>query len=202
MQLLLKKTTRPMNKLTTTLFFICVMAFGSAQSQIVPRMGIKAGLNSANISGIEATGINNFHAGIFLNMKLVFVGLQAEALYSRMGAELQSGTIGNDYLQFPIVAKLFIIPGLLNLQGGVQYSLLVNSVFAGNDIKTSFSNGDWGVPIGLELELLNRLQVTGRYIFGLSDIKGADASNIPGVGSEQLNNQLFQLSLGWKFGGK
>jgi len=191
-----------MNKLRVLLFFICAFLYASSNAQLIPRMGIKAGLNSANISGIETSSINDFHAGIFLNMKIVFVGLQAEALYSRMGADLQSGTISNDYLQFPVVAKLFIIPGLLNIQGGVQYSVLVNSVFAGNDIKTSFSNGDWGVPLGLELEVFNRLQITGRYIFGLSDIKGADANNIPGVGNDELTNQLFQLSLGWKFGGK
>ena len=184
------------------LVILLLVASSTSFSQIIPRMGIKGGLNSANISGINGSNIRDFHAGAFMNMKLVFLGIQLEALYSRMGSDISGERIQNDYIQFPLVGKLFIIPGLLNIQGGVQYSLLVNSVFAGTDIKTAFSGGDWGVPVGLELEVLNRLQITGRYIFGLSDIKGADVGSIPGAGNDELNNKLFQLSLGWKFGGK
>ena len=191
-----------MDRLRILLIAFLLVGTLGANGQIIPRMGIKGGLNSANISGISGSNIQDFHVGAFMNMKLVFLGIQLEALYSRMGSEVSGERIKNDYLQFPLVGKIFIIPGLLNLQGGIQYSLLVNSVFAGTDIKTAFSGGDWGVPLGLEVELLNRLQVTARYIFGLSDIKGVDSGNIPGVGNDQLTNELFQLSLGWKFGGK
>ena len=198
----LKVRTMKTTKFFLVAFLLVVVSI--AHGQIMPRLGVKAGMNTATIKGIaNADNLRNFHAGGFLSMKIIVVGLQGEALFSRVGATLENGqTVQQDYLQFPVVAKLYLIPGLLNLQGGIQYSVLLNANYESGDVSANFKNGDLAVPLGLELEILNRLQLTGRYIFGVSDIKSAEPSNIPGVGSDPLKSQLVQVSLGWKFGGK
>ena len=160
--------------------------------------GVKAGVNFANIS--DATGLDfesktGFVGGIFVGGKFNDrFGIQADLLYSQQGAKFDIGEFNLDYVNVPIVAKIYIAQGF-HAQVGPQFGVIVNddaqtvigeviNDIAVNDFDVSGVVGlGYDVPLGLRIE--------GRYNFGLSDVP--DESGTSG------KNSVVTLSLGYSF---
>lgn len=171
-----------------------------------PGLGIKGGANfatqDANLLGvdIETSNITGFVGGVYVNW---FFGdkfaLQPEFLYSRKGSVsdlLQITSADNSdnkftYFDIPVLFRWQVIK-FLNIHAGPQFSILTKAEadFGDTvvDIKENLKNSDVGLIVGAEANLPLRLNLTARYIFGLTDV-----SNIENI---EIKNSTFQLTLG------
>ena len=153
---------------------LALMTITTTQAQGLD-LGIKAGVNFATLT--DASGLDNrtgFVAGAFVGGKLGDrFGIQADLLYSQQGAEFDAGEFNLDYVNVPIVAKIYLTDKF-NLQAGPQFGVLVNDeaqTVIGeviNDIGTNEFDISGVVGIGFDVPLGLRLE--GRYNFGLTDV--------------------------------
>lgn len=168
------------------------------EAQII-RFGLKGGANFSNftggVSGIDYNSKTNWHGGAVVQIQLTpALELQPELLFSSQGAEVEGlGDINMDYVALPILMKFTVLPSVLTLDAGPQFSFLMddsteawNELWNGNTDPESF---DFGLAAGLTAELSHNLWIQGRYVWGLTEI------------SEQaeVKNSTFQLSLVYMF---
>jgi len=198
-----------MKKQIVLVLFLSVLASTAsfAQSGFL-RLGVKAG---ANLNKISGEGYNegfkfNYHLGAFaqLNFTQGF-GIQPELIFSQSTAK--SGDQFSDiypngenlkniklnYLSIPVLANIGLGGKNLKLQVGPQYSIAVSkdkSLFQNG--KDAFKSGDFAAVAGLWLQLPLGINVSGRYVIGLSDI-----NDLPD--SKKWTNQAIQLGVGFTF---
>jgi len=163
-----------------------VLVSGQSLGQI--RAGIKAGVNSSSISGIDIVGVSNvtrytgWNAGIFVGFKLPVISIQADVLYSLEGVKYTQDltplpgstevTQELTYINIPVVAKISLIP-VLNIQAGLQYGILtkaeVETDLGTTDVKDNLNGGNTSIVLGLGLDV-SKLMVELRYNIGLTDL--------------------------------
>jgi len=83
-----------MKKLLFALSFIFLISHFQTSAQLVG-LGVKAGYNSASISGYkkingidEVSTLHSWHAGAFVEFNLVLIALHADLIYSNQGIEV------------------------------------------------------------------------------------------------------------------
>jgi hypothetical protein len=186
-------------------FLSAIVSFGQAEVAI----GIKGGLNFANINGDQSLGATynsrtGYHFGAYTLFKFGMVGIQPEVLFSKQGTKYTVNT-GNvdanfNYINIPVLLKLYTVAGL-NLQVGPQIGFVT-----GGDVKSTLSNGtsstqnakdlvngsDWSIAMGLGWDIPFGLSLAARYNLGVSN------NNINYSGSTStFKNQVFQVSVGF-----
>lgn len=131
--------------------------------------------------------------------------LSAGLVVSNQGAKYDEGTIDLDYANVPIMANVYVLPGLA-LKAGVQpgfktkakaktddgsYDLdefyKLYNMIAGDDMEVR--KVDFSIPVGISYEYRNFV-LDARYNWGL--VKIVNVSDAP-------YNRVFQLTLGYKF---
>ncbi|WP_432410409.1 porin family protein [Rasiella sp. SM2506] len=181
--------------------FILALITTGASAQGVD-FGIKAGVNFANISdakqgatNLDFSGRTGVVVGAFVGAKLNDrFGIQADLLYSQQGAEFDGGEFNLDYVNVPIVAKVYFFKGL-HLQAGPQFGVVVNdeaqSVLGEviNDI--AVKDFDFSGVVGLGYDVPLGLRLEARYNFGLSDIQEDQGPS--------GKNSVVTLSVGYSF---
>jgi Outer membrane protein beta-barrel domain len=183
------------------------------------QLGIKAGLNFANVS--NASTINNssrtgFHAGIFLAPPSMGVlSSRTELIFSRQGynykTNTNTGNINLDYIILPQYMAINITK-FFQLQLGGQMAILlnakadssVNNESAGpySKVMDYYNRFDYGYGGGIEVHPVLGLIVGARVNISLGNIykniaSGASPSFIPKV---DVKNNVFQIYAGWRFG--
>lgn len=174
-----------------------------------PSFGVKGGVNFTHISGADefsdTKSRTSFHVGVVGELPLTdMFSLQAEALYSGQGydATLDLGLLGNrdyemqlDYIQVPILAKVYLTRGL-SVEAGPQFSFLINEEVdfrpeddAGDIDMDDAKSFDFGIAAGLTFQTEMGLFATGRYSYGLTDI----------YDNVDARNTVFQIGIGYKF---
>lgn len=201
-----------MKKLLFALGFTLVSITAFSQAEIA--IGLKGGINLASID-TESVGANynnrtGFHAGAYGLIKLTKFAIQPEVLYSVQGSSIDLSGISDDlsqdliYLNIPIMLKFYTVAGI-NLQAGPQFGMLVNAEqeianfdIEGNytgkstqDVADNLKNSDLSIALGAGWDAPFGLNVTARYVLGLSDIN--DVS-----GAEEQSTRTFQISLGYR----
>ena len=178
----------------------------SNKDSMAMSFGVKGGVNFATVSGSDIDtpeSRTSFHVGVVGEFPLAdILSLQVEALYSGQGFEYEfEGSDGDkaemqlDYINVPVLAKVYIIKGL-SIEAGPQFSFLVNEEA---DLNPNSDDGDFdmdeaetfefGVAAGLTFQTEMGLFATGRYNVGLTEIyQDVDAKN-----------SVFQLGIGYKF---
>ncbi|NND62409.1 MAG: PorT family protein [Flavobacteriaceae bacterium] len=165
--------------------------------------GIKAGVNFASIA--DATGFDNrtgFVAGVFVGGKLNDkVGLQADLLYSQQGAEFDGGEFNLDYVNVPVVIKIFLSE-TFHVHGGPQFGFVANDELksdvgaVADGFKTN--NFDLSGVIGIGADLPMGLRFDGRYNFGFT--KTNEELKVLGeTAVEEGRNSVVTLSIGYAF---
>ncbi|EMR00673.1 porin family protein [Cesiribacter andamanensis] len=163
-------------------------------------VGLKAGLNLANIgggdlsSGKTRTGI---HAGLMGAFGLApGVFLQPELQFSMQGEGVRDTDeeLHLTYIHIPVMAKV-MLGEVFNLQFGPYGSFRVGDVKGGDaTLRESWNSFDAGVGLGLGVGDASGFTVDARYLYGLTSVN--DAQKFEGAG-----NRLLQLSVGYFFGG-
>jgi len=170
--------------------------------------GFKAGLNFANQNfesdgfSINPDGRTSFHAGFFATINMGTFGIQPELIYNSVGSKFDLGSSGEqitkiDYLTIPVMVR-FNFAKIVNIHAGPNFGFLLSAKneFDGDteDIKDDLKGMDIGIGAGLGLDLPMGLTAGLRYNIGVSNILDDPDGTI--------KNNVFQLSVGYKFFGK
>jgi hypothetical protein len=216
------KTLSTMKFFLTFFAAFLVFSFSTAIAQddrlVVPNtgFGVRAGVNIANfINGGTASNWN--HDFIVAPMGGVYYRLgigdrftvQPELLYSQKGANFTPGVPGETrefsdrlhYLQLPVYAQYWFLRGF-NLHIGPYASFLLGAGEDGRQgtgLEQDYRTWDFGGSAGLGYEFPFGLNIRGNYNIGVINVAGDRNNLINPNQSQPLNNQFFQVSLGWTF---
>jgi len=186
--------------LLLALLFVAAANVSNAQF----RVGIKGGYNGATLAGLadqqgikDVKTLSGYHAGLYGELKLSFLSIQAEAIYSTQGAQVVNSSdveykVENNYVNIPVVAKVHLGP--IFVLGGLQYGILTSSKIAGvkDDSGTFYKKSDMAIPVGVGVEI-KKLTLEGRMNIGISNVNNVSDT-------ETVGNTVLQLSAGWRFG--
>ncbi len=198
-----------MKKVILAAFVLGTITTAVAQQQV--KFGPKAGLNFANLSGLNDSEMKtSFHVGAVAEIKFnEKFSIQPEVVYSAQGTKYTEtfpvlGTVetslNNDYINIPILAKYYIVDGF-SVEAGPQVGFLMKSeskVEGGSgsvttDSKDSFKSTDFGLGLGMAYDLPVGLFVNARYNLGLSDIRENTSAG------DAVKNNVIQVGIGYKF---
>jgi len=170
----------------------------------------KVGLNIATLSDADKT-IGDLNFGIEAELMLTdYFSLSAGAIVSNQGGKYNddtyvSYTVDLDYVNVPVMANFYILPGL-SLKAGVQPSYRMKAkvktdgatydmdqfyaLLSGTGIEEDFKvkKFDLSIPVGISYEYQN-VVLEARYNWGVTKIMDNDS----------FYNRVFQLMLGYKF---
>jgi len=192
------------NLLTTVFCLLSVCVY----SQI--NLGVKAGLNLANLTGDDVEDAKfrpALLAGAYLGIGLTEkFKVQPEVLFVSAGSKTSGfdSSIGQNYdqsfkLSYVSIPVMFMykITSFLNVQAGPQISILTSAKNvieydkAGKidaDIKDTLKSSDFGINVGAGLDF-GKFNVSARYCIGLS--------NINDVSDSSVKNQAIQVAVGY-----
>lgn len=189
--------------------FLAMIAFvwvGVVQAQTEITIGPKLGWNITNISNMsDSKNKMSFSVGGFAEFKFNdYLALQPELLYSRQGFRLKDDGVQShirvNYLNIPILAKLYVLEGL-SVDLGPQLGFALNgkskTKHDGTTVKhkiTNINTCDISFAVGLSYEY-EEFMVSARYNIGLTNVIDKDDAG----GNNK--NHVFQLSVGYRFSG-
>ncbi len=198
------------------ILFACVLLplFAFAQLGI----GIKAGLNFANISKVSE--INNssqagFMAGLFMAPPSKGVlSSRTEIIYSKQGYSFKSGTnsgkVNLDYIILPQLMGINITK-FVQLQLGMQMAYLLNAKADSTDdegvsgpyssVMSNYNKFDYAFAAGAEIHPVAGLVLGARYNIGLGKMyKEMETGESPSFTAADAKNNVVQVFVGWIFG--
>lgn len=165
----------------------------------------KVGINFANMTNMNKPSMRvGLAAGIeaeYYASDIVSVSLGA--IYSMQGCkakdEYVKETLKLDYINVPILANVYVVPGLA-VKLGIQPGFCINKKIeleasTGHEAsekltKDEVKGFDLSIPVGLSYEFAN-FQLDARYNFGLTKAINVE-KNSP-------KNSVIQVTLGYKF---
>ena len=179
---------------------LCALTLGAAVHAQNADIGIKAGLNVANLSNSEGgergsrLGLN---AGLLAHIHLSPQwALQPEVVYSSQGAKytVSDGehSLGLNYINIPLNLQYMFNNGF-RLQTGPQVGFLTSVKDKRGDAETGFFTSDdfktvdFSWSVGLGYLSYSGLGIDGRYNLGISNINDA--------GTATVRNNVFQIGL-------
>jgi len=177
-------------------------------------LGVKAGVNvSTQITTGEGLNVNvdnlmRLHGGIYGNIFLLNkLAIQPELILSGKGSYWNDPFFDDTkdlltYIDIPVLLRFQPVK-LLNIHAGPQFGYLISAMQ--EDVESSekmkineyYRNAELGFVIGVEGNLPFGINVTVRYIHGLSTVTAEDGEYI-----DPWKNQVFQVSLGYRILGK
>jgi len=181
---------------------IIIFSFFFTNAQIKFKPGIKAGLNSANITNTDFDAKTDFYIGAFTTIKFVdFYSLQPEIFYSGQGAKSNfSGE--NDlelkYFTLAIANKFFPFKDMgLHAIVGPSFDFKVSDNFSSNGFEDP-EGFDFGLFVGVGYELPFGLSVEARYKQGIVDVFGRNVNDTISF-DELLANKVVQIGVTYQF---
>jgi hypothetical protein len=176
----------------------------TAQAQVLPKFGVKAGLNYStfnNADGVEYKA--GFLGGVYakFNIPASPAAIQPEILYAQYGAkdEGSDAKFSADYIQIPVLAKFgFGAPGVPvkpEVFFGPYAGFNINSEIEDSNLSVDadefFKNTDFGVVVGAGVQV-SKLNFELRYTAGLTDVFEDDFA-------DGEKNGAFALAVGINF---
>lgn len=162
----------------------------------------KVGLNIANVTDADdADARIGLAAGAEFEYGVTdMIGVSAGLVYSMQGCKFSEGnvdtTVKLDYLNVPILANVYVAPGLA-VKLGVQpgFKLSSKTKIEGSGISIEGESDDDGVkgfdlaiPVGVSYQYQN-IVLDARYNWGVTKVYDDGDSK----------NSVFQITLGYKF---
>lgn len=187
---------------------IAISFFGvstlSAQEFVI--FGAKGGLNFTNMTsdGFEDNNSRTgFHLGVLAEIPVSDkFSIQPEVLYSTQGTDARSsfndfsGEYRLDYIQVPIIAKLYLLGGLA-VEVGPSFNFLVNEEVKLGSVSSETEFGstfEFGGALGASYKFRGGFFASARYTQGFTD-----AFNSDNWDEDAVNNNGFQLGVGLLF---
>lgn len=196
----------------TLLGLVAISTTAVAQQEV--KFGPKAGVNFANLSGVDnADMMTAFHFGAVAEIKFnEKFSVQPEVVYSAQGytgdymigsSKVADYTQKLDYVNVPIMAKYYIVEGF-SVEAGPQVGFLVKAeskfenkeagvTLTDGDNKDFYKSTDFGLNFGLAYDLPMGVFFGARFNLGLSDIRNNTDSG------DAIKNNVIQVGVGYKF---
>lgn len=197
-------------KKSIVFLLLCFSFFAHAQ------IGIKAGLNFANVSNassINSSSRSGFHAGILLApVSKKIISSRTELIFSRQGYDYKTstntGNVNLDYIQMGQLMSINISK-YISLMFGAQTAYLISAQVdssnggsgTGNQIMDFYNRIDYGYAVGAEVHPVMGLIIGARYNVSLAKVyKDIQSLQRPSFSSEDAKNNVVQLYIGWRLG--
>jgi len=193
------------------ILFAALAIFVIANTNAQVNFGAKAGVNFSDITGDDVdsfTGRTGFHVGFVAEIMITETfAFQPEIMYSAQGSDYEehyegedyTGEAPIDYINVPLMAKLYLGEGGFSVEAGPQVGLLMSAKFKEDgeevDIKDDLKSTDFGVNLGLGYKMESGLNFGARYNLGLSNANDSDDID----GGAEYKNSVIQLSVGYFF---
>ena len=184
--------------LLTTLLAVA----GTAQAQVLPKIGVKGGLNYSTFNNTDNVEYKpGFVGGLFMKIKVPAtpMAIQPEVLYAQYGAEIDQtdASFSVNYIQVPVLLKFgFDTPGVRpNVFFGPYVGFNVKSEIKNNDgsinLDDQAKDTDFGVAVGAGIEV-SKFTVGLRYTAGLTDVANDNFN-------DEAKNGALALTVGVSF---
>lgn len=195
-----------------SILVLAMMVFTTSivSAQEMVRFGAKGGVNFTNMTSDGFDDNNSrtgFHLGLLAEVPVSErFSIQPEVLYATQGTEatILGETVEReyklDYIQVPVLAKLYLFRGL-SLEVGPSFNFLVEEeteytsnvgeATIENDLGSTF---EFGGAVGLSFNFTNQFFASARYTQGFTD--AFDSENWD---EDATNNNGFQLGVGFMF---
>lgn len=196
-----------------TLLLLYSIISASAIAQLNISIGIKGGLNFANIA--DASDINNSSktgymvGGYIAPKKRNGYGFRSEIILSRQGYNYKTNTnTGNVNLDYLLLPQLFTLnfTKMVQLHAGGQAAILLNANVdstGGNNngsLLKYFNRFDYGIVGGVELSPFSGFFLGGRLNISLSAANKNATANWPNfISKVDAKNNVLQVYAGWRF---
>lgn len=174
---------------------VIILFFGNTAISQEIDLGVKAGVNFATITDIDnLSSKTGFQAGVFVGIKFNDrIGVQADILYSQQGAKVDVAKFDLNYVNVPVVLKVYLFKGL-NIQAGPQFGFIIkDEVYqidnGGGPGKIDAEKSDVSGVVGAGLDLPFGIRVDARYNFGFNDV----------LGSTDGKNSVTSIAVGYSF---
>lgn len=160
----------------------------------------KVGLNIANLTDADDA---DARIGLAVGAEFEYgvtdmIGVSAGLIYSMQGAkEKVEGvdvTMKLDYLNVPILANVYVAPGLavkLGIQPSFKLSAKMKGEVSGGSVEADLDDVkgfDLAIPVGVSYQYQN-IVLDARYNWGVTKI----------MDDVDSKNSVFQITLGYKF---
>jgi len=128
-------------------------------------------------------------------------GITAGLLYSMQGMKVKDidDAWNMDYINIPVLANVYIAPGLA-LKAGPQIGFLTRAKVDDVDFKKACNTVDFSIPIGASYEFSDFV-IDFRYNIGVSNVlksKKAITDDIEFDGDVKARNSVMMLTIGYK----
>ena len=181
-----------MKRLLGLFFVISLFVAIPAQAQF--KFGVKAGANLAekpsDLSGLSAEGTTGFFVGPMakFTIPVLGLGLEADVLYSRTGAEVAGETINKNSIEIPVYLRYdFALPLISKVAVpfvavGPQFGFAIGSLdeTIANVGEFEYKKSNLSLNLGLGAILLSKLQVHVNYNIALGET--SELSHIGSIG--------------------
>ena len=180
------------------LLFVMAGSFAAAQAQI--NIGVKGGLNVANVGGSDVEDNKaklGFHLGGLVNVPVTEkFSVQPELVFSAQGVKFDGDAkVNMNYLNIPILAKYTTQSGFF-AETGPQLGFLLsakNKVDGeSTNVKDYFKKTDFSWALGIGYLSQSNIGVNARFNFGLSKLDED--------GEVKMFNRVFQIGLFYLLG--
>jgi len=173
-----------------------------ANTLIGHEIGIKAGINVSSLgkndNGLEPR-IGYLFGAVFITPITGDLHLQSELVYSLQGAkdiDIAERKRNYTYLNLPVMVNaLFLDRFMLQIggQAGLLLSGKIKDPIGDINVTDQLKRIDFGVLVGLGIDLNDRITSTFRYQFGVNNTVKASPSS-----STKFQNKVLQISMGIK----
>ncbi|MFC3197366.1 porin family protein [Parapedobacter deserti] len=179
-----------------------------AQKKVTP--GIRAGVNVATLSNVDADFKTDFYAGGFVGINLgQRYTLQPELAYTRQGgnnvtfvegASERKENVAVQYLSLGVINKFYFVEGFHGMVGP-SLDMRIGKNFPRVDFSDDNYGGvDMGISLGLGYSLPFGLTVEGRFKTGLLDVFNHDYfSGIFDDPDSISLNRVIQVGVAYSF---
>jgi hypothetical protein len=182
-----------MRKLSVTMFVLLTATIVFAQDdyqeqQEQSRWGIKGGLNLAS-QVIFNEGRTQFRTGAHLGVMFPEVeinakfGFQPEAIYSMQGGVDREGTDKIDYINLPLIFKIYVVQRRLSIDIGPQLGWMISakrvSEWTTTDLYSHYSLNklDVSIAVGLSYKASEKVDLIWRNSIGVTTIAATGHRN-------------------------
>ncbi len=192
-------------KIIGSLFIAAILIVGTttnSKAQVLPKFGIKGGLNYATLNNIDDV---EYRPGLLIGGFAEFkvpaspMSIQPEVLYAQYGSDIEGSdaSFKLNYIQVPVLMKFgFETPAATpNVYFGPYANFLINSEIANDtgsfNLEENTKNSTFGVIIGAGVDV-SKFQFGVRYTAGLTNVADDNFS-------DEAKNGAFGITVGVSF---
>jgi len=179
-------------KVTKHLLFSLLLIISCNEATKAQGFGIRGGYNFASVStgGIPENVNNNngFYVGVYQEFPFLikdFLFAVPEIQYSKQGFSTTTSNVTLDYINIPVLAKIYVVK-ILSFETGPQLGFKIGD---SGSSTYSYNGFDPAWAAGMAVNLPFGLSISGRYVGSFNEV----------VKDYNAKNKVFQAGISFRF---